>query len=99
MVTDDVAPAATPVSSAGAATSTRWRFHCPSMPRERRGPAAVRPAARAFSRWARRSAEDALRAGPVYLMALSFRSEISRDGDDSDGVGNDLHRVLVAIAP
>jgi hypothetical protein len=42
---------------------------------------------------------EALRAGPVYLLALSYRSAISRDGDDSDGAGNDLHRALVAVAP
>jgi hypothetical protein len=87
------------LAPAGAAAQNPWNLHCPSMPREQRVPAAVRPAARAFSPWARRTAEDALRAGPVYLMALSFRSQISRDGDDSDGAGNDLHRALVAIAP
>jgi hypothetical protein len=32
-------------------------------------------------------------------LALSNRSQISRDGDDFDGAGNDLHRALVAVAP
>jgi hypothetical protein len=32
-------------------------------------------------------------------LALTYRSQISRDGDDSDGAGNDLHRALVAVAP
>lgn len=70
-----------------------------AMPREQRVPPAVRPAAHAFFPWDRRGGENALRAGPVYLLALSYRSSISRDGDDSDGAGNDLHRTLVAVAP
>ena len=70
-----------------------------SMPQEQRVPPAVRPTAHAFFPWDRRGGENALRAGPVYLLALSYRSEISRDGDDSDGAGNDLHRALVAVAP
>jgi hypothetical protein len=69
------------------------------MPREQRVPPAVRPAAHAFFPWTGRSGENALRAGPVYLLALSSRSAISRDGDDTDGAGNDLHRALVAVAP
>ena len=87
------------LAPADAAARNPWNLRCPSMPREQRVPAPVRPAARAFSPWARRAAEQALRAGPVYLLALSSRSQISRDGDDSDGAGNDLHRALVAIAP
>jgi hypothetical protein len=70
-----------------------------SSPREQRVPPAVRPAAHAFFPWDRRGGENALRAGPVYLLALTYRSQISRDGDDSDGSGNDLHRALVAVAP
>src|SRR5437899_1245700 len=70
-----------------------------SMPQEQRVPLAVRPAAHAFFPWARRGGENALRAGPVYLLALTYRSQVSRDGDDSDGAGNDLHRALVAVAP
>ena len=69
------------------------------MPREQRVPAPVRPAAHAFWPWGRRGAEGALHGGPVYLLALSYRSAISLDGDDSDGAGNDLHRALVAVAP
>jgi hypothetical protein len=69
------------------------------MPREQRVPAVVRPAARAFSPWTGRGAEAAIRAGPVYLLALSSRTAIAPDGDDSDGAGNDLHRALVAVAP
>jgi hypothetical protein len=84
---------------ASAAARNPWNLHCLSMPREQRVPPAVRPAVHAFFPWARRSGENALRAGPVSLLALSYRSAISRDGDDSDGAGNDLHRALVAVAP
>ena len=84
-------------ATAAACKSTNLRFR--SMPREQRVPLTVRPAAHAFFPWDRRGGENALRAGPVYLLALTYRSQISRDGDDSDGVGNDLHRALVAVAP
>ena len=84
---------------ASAAARNPWQLRCPSMPREQRVPPAVRPVAHAFFPWARRSGENALRGGPVYLLALSYRSAVSRDGDDSDGAGNDLHRALVAVAP
>jgi hypothetical protein len=84
---------------ASASARSPWNLHCPSMPREERAPPAVRPAVHAFFPWDRRGGENALRAGPVYLLALSYRSQISRDGDDSDGAGNDLHRALVAVAP
>jgi len=87
------------LAPAGAAARSPWQLRCPSMPREQRIPPAVRGAARAFSPWAGRSAENAIRAGPVYLLALSSRTAIARDGDDSDGAGNDLHRALVALAP
>jgi hypothetical protein len=69
------------------------------MPREQRVSPPVRPAARAFFPWAGREAEDAIHAGPIYLLALSSRTRISMEGDDSDGAGNDLHRALVAVAP
>src|SRR5205085_7986988 len=81
-------------ASAAACKPSQLRYR--SEPREQRVPPAVRPAAHAFFPWARRSGENALRAGPVYLLALSSRSSISRDGDESDGAGHDLHRALVA---
>src|SRR2546423_15369230 len=84
---------------ASAAARNPSQLRCPSMPREQRVPPAVRPAAHAFFPWDRRGGENALRAGPVYLLALSSRSQISRDGDDSDGAGNDLHRAVFAVAP
>ncbi len=61
-------------------------------------PAAVRAAALTFFPWIR-PAEKGLRAGPVYLVALSSNTSISRDGDDTDGAGYYLHRALIAIAP
>src|SRR2546421_883743 len=84
---------------AGAGAGNPWNLRCPSMPREQRVPPPVRPVARAFFPWARRGAEDAIHAGPIYLLALSSRTAISMEGDDSDGAGNDLHRALVAVAP
>jgi len=87
------------LAPAGAAARSPSSLRCPSMPREQRVLPAVRPAVHAFFPWDRRGGENALRGGPVYLLALSYRSQISRDGDDSDGAGNDLHRALVAIAP
>jgi hypothetical protein len=84
-------------ATAAACKPSQLRYR--SMPREQRVPLAVRPAVHAFFPWAKRSGENALRAGPVYLLALTYRSQISRDGDDSDGAGNDLHRALVAVAP
>lgn len=39
------------------------------------------------------------RVPPADRPALSYRSQISRDGDDSDGDRNELHRALVAVAP
>jgi hypothetical protein len=85
------------LTTAAACKPSQLRYR--SLPREQRVPLAVRPAAHAFFPWARRAGENALRAGPVYLLALTYRSQISRDGDDSDGAGNDLHRALVAVAP
>jgi hypothetical protein len=58
----------------------------------------VREAALRFFPWVRPAAKG-LRSGPVYLVALSSRTAISRDGDDTDGVGYYLHRALVAIHP
>jgi hypothetical protein len=84
-------------ASAAACKPSHQRYQ--AEPREQRVPPAVRPAAHAFFPWARRSGENALRAGPVYLLALSYRSTITRDGDESDAAGNELHRALVAVAP
>jgi hypothetical protein len=78
------------------AAGNPWNLRCPSMPREQAVPAAVRPAGRAFFPWAH---AEALRSGPVYLLALSTRTAISRDGDDRDPTDHYLHRALVAVAP
>ena len=67
------------------------------MPAEQPTPAPVRAAARAFFPWV--SDPRSLRAGPVYLIALSSHSAISRDGDPVDSAGFYLHRALLAIGP
>jgi hypothetical protein len=75
-----------------------WNLRCPSMPAEQQAPAAVQPAARAFFPWVGRPGL-AIHAGPVWLIALSTRTNISRDGDPRDGQGYYLHRALIAVAP
>jgi hypothetical protein len=81
----------------GAAAGDPWLLRCPSMPSEQPVPAALRPAVHAFFPWV--PAPKGLRARPVYLMALSSRTAISRDGDDTDSAGYYLHRALIAVAP
>jgi hypothetical protein len=68
------------------------------MPLEQPLPSVLERAARAFSPWIGKH-EGGLRAGPVYLVAGSYRTAISRDGDPDDGNGNYLHRALIAVAP
>ena len=75
-----------------------WQLRCASMPAEQPTPAPLRPTVLAFFPWVH-PADRSLRAGPVYLIALSSHSAISRDGDDTDGAGYYLHRALIAISP
>jgi hypothetical protein len=74
------------------------QLDCPATPVEQPPPAAVRPAALRFFPWVRPVAKS-LHAGPVYLVALSSRTAISRDGDDTDSADYYLHRALIAIGP
>lgn len=67
------------------------------MPAEQRAPEAVSNSVRRFFPWG--PIAKALHDGPVYLVALSVRTEISRDGDYIDGEGYYLHRALVVVAP
>ena len=83
--------------SPGTLAAGGWRLRCPSMPREQPPPAPLRVAAQRFFPWVRHA--QALRSGPFYLVALSARSAISRDGDVLDSSGYYLHRALLAIAP
>src|SRR5581483_10847908 len=79
------------LACSSASAGNPWNLRCASMPAEQRAPAPVRAAALAFFPWVRPAAR-ALRAGPVYLVALSSRTAISRDGDSTDSAGYYLHR-------
>ena len=76
-----------------------WQLRCASMPAEQLLPGPLEGAARAFVPWAGSGARRALHAGPIYVLALSNHTAISRDGDPTDSAGEYLHRALVAIAP
>ena len=84
--------------SGSAAAGSPWDLRCASLPAERPAPAPVRAAALRFFPWVRPAAR-ALHSGPVYLIALSSRTAISRDGDSTDSSGYYLHRALIAVAP
>jgi hypothetical protein len=81
-----------------AAAANPWQLRCPSMPTEQPSPTALRPAALRFYPWVRPAARS-LEAGPIYLVALSSDTAISRDGDDTDSAHYYLHRTLIAVAP
>jgi hypothetical protein len=81
-----------------AAGGNPWSLRCASMPRERPAPARLQTAALRFFPWVRPAAR-ALRSGPAYLVALSSKTAISRDGDATDSSGYYLHRALIAVAP
>src|ERR1700732_5093433 len=81
-----------------AAAANPWQLQCPSMPSEQQAPAPLHAAALQFFPWVRPAAK-ALHSGPVYLVALSSRTAISRDGDSTDSSGYYLHRALIAVAP
>lgn len=83
---------------AAATGGNPWNLRCPSMPREQPLPPVLERAAHAFSPWVGKN-EGGLRDGPVYLVAGSYRTAISRDGDSTDGSGEYQHRALIAIAP
>src|SRR5262249_10863807 len=94
-------PSASPVgplvcSGSASAGGAPWGPRCASMPAEQTAPAPLRSAAVRFFPWIRPAAR-ALRTGPVYLVALSSRTAISRDGDSTDSAGYYLHRALVAV--
>lgn len=72
--------------------------HCASMPAEQTSPEPLRNAALHFFPWIRPAALS-LHSGPVYLVALSSKTAISRDGDPLDSSSYYLHRALIAVAP
>jgi hypothetical protein len=86
------------IGGSAAVGGNHWNLHCASMPSERPAPAALQTAALRFFPWVRPAAE-ALHSGPVYLIALSVRTAISRDGDSTDSSAYYLHRALIAVAP
>lgn len=86
------------VGGSRAAAGNPWQLRCPAMPAEHALPAPLRAAALRFFPWIRPAALG-LRAGPVYLVALSSHTSISRDGAARDSEDYYLHRALIAIAP
>lgn len=68
------------------------------MPVEQRAPQPLWNAALRFFPWVRPAALS-LHSGPVYLVALSSKTAISRDGDPLDSSSYYLHRALIAVAP
>lgn len=85
------------LGGSAASAANPWQLRCPAMPAEHGLPAPLRGAALRFFPWVR--PPTGLRSGHVYLVALSSRTRISRDGDRTDGAGYYLHRALIAIAP
>lgn len=85
------------LAGSGVSAANPWRLRCSAMPAERSLPAPLRAAALRFFPWVK--PPSGLRSGPIYLLALSSRSRVARDGDEVDGAGYYLHRALVAIAP
>ena len=86
------------VGGSASAGGNPWNLHCSSMPAERPAPTPLQIAALRFFPWVRPAAK-ALHSGPVYLVALSSKTAISRDGDSTDSSGYYLHRALIAVAP
>lgn len=82
-----------------ALTASPWNLHCPRMPVESAVPAALRAQVHSSFPWVPLKDAGAIHAGPVWVFALSSRTEISRDGDGFDLQGRYLHRSLVAVGP
>lgn len=83
---------------ASASGGNPWNRRCASMPAEQPAPAPLQRAALRFFPWIAPAAK-ALQSRPVYLVALSSDTAISRDGDFRDASDYYLHRALVAVAP
>jgi hypothetical protein len=82
-----------------AAASNPWQLHCASSPAEQSAPKPLAAAARRFFPWVAAPSAGALHDGPVYLVALSSHTRISRDGDRRDNRDYYSHRALIAVAP
>lgn len=86
------------LGGSSSAAGDPWNTRCPSMPKETNAPAPLQVAALRFFPWIRPAAKT-LHSGPFYLVALSSKTAISRDGDQRDSSSYYLHRALVAFAP
>jgi hypothetical protein len=86
------------VGGSASAGGNPWNLRCASMPAEQQAPAPLRVAALRFFPWIHPAAK-ALHSGPIYLVALSSKTAISRDGDPTDSSDHYLHRALIAVAP
>ncbi len=86
------------VGGSASAGGNPWNLRCASMLAEQHAPAPLRIAALRFFPWIRPAAK-ALHSGPIYLVALSSKTAISRDGDSTDSSAYYLHRALIAVAP
>jgi hypothetical protein len=85
------------LNGSSASAGNPWQLHCGSTPAERPLPLPLQKTALRFFPWVH--SPMGLRAGPVYLVALSSRTRISRDGDQRDSANYYLHRAFVAVAP
>jgi hypothetical protein len=88
-----------PALTGSAAASNPWSLHCASSPAEQSAPKPLATAALRFFPWVATHSAGALHDGPVYLVALSSRTRISRDGDHRDSQNYYSHRALIAVAP
>jgi hypothetical protein len=86
------------IGGVSASGGNPWDQRCASMPSEQTAPALLRAEALRFFPWVRPAAK-ALHSGLVYLVALSSKTAISRDGDPLDSADYYLHRALIAVAP
>jgi hypothetical protein len=80
-----------------AAAFDPWNVRCASMPAEQPAPKPLAIVAGRFFPWVT-PAPRSLHEGPVYLVALSSQTRISRDGDYRDSSDYYLHRALIAVA-
>src|SRR5258706_7758748 len=79
-----------------AAASNPWSLHCASIPAEQPAPKPLAAEARRFFPWVATPSAGALHDGPMYLVALSSRTRISRDGAHPASPNSYSHPALIA---